>query len=197
MNTLLQLESTIKNAWQTGNYTQTLPPGQIPTIPKNLQLTPWECMMLSRLDCVPGQVGKLILAFPPGGSPAELIPHVHGGGRVITVLAGTGIFRCKYDGKWVETVLNPSDQVMFPPNVFHTFVGKDGMALLVHALHAPYFAPTDPRAIEYADNTHTQEYPEWDPREYFPEILGVPQTASSPAIVDFPAAAKPSVLLTA
>lgn len=168
---LSKLTNEVEVSWKKGEVKRTLTKNEIPTIPKGINLIPWECMMLSRLNCVPGEVGELVLAFPPGGSPAELIPHVHGGGRIITVLAGIGIFSCERNGTWEDIVLEVGDQVRFPAGVNHTFVGKDGQALLVHAYHLPYFAPDDPKAITYADKTHSKEYPKWDPKEFFPEIL--------------------------
>lgn len=171
---LSALEQTIDQAYNSGNIVKHLSEDEIPFIPKGIELSRWECMILSKMYCVPGEVGELVLAFPPGGSPAELIPHTHGGGRVITIIAGVGLFQVKKDDHWIDIELKRGVQVMFPKETLHTFIGIDGKALLAHALHAPFLPPEHPRAIVYEDGTRQKHYDTWDPREYFPHILGEP-----------------------
>ena len=168
------VERTIHEAWNTNDFTRKLAPEDIPVIPHGIELSKWECMILGKLDCTPGQVGELVLAFPPGGSPAELIPHTHGGARVITIIDGVGLFQVKREGKWVDIPLERGVQVMFPKETLHTFIGTEGEALLAHAVHAPYLLPHHPRAIVYEDGSVEQDYEDWDPREFFPEYLGEP-----------------------
>ncbi|TQV81503.1 cupin domain-containing protein [Aliikangiella coralliicola] len=171
---LTKIEKQIDEAWTSGNFVKQLSTEEIPNIPTGIELSKWECMILSKIYCKPGDVGELVLAFPPGGSPAELVPHTHGGGRVITIVAGVGLFQVMRDGQWVDIELKPGVQVMFPKETLHTFIGVDDEALLAHALHAPFLEPSHPRAIVYDDGTREKHYDDWDPREYFPEILGEP-----------------------
>ena len=80
------LEKSINDAWAKGDFVRQLSHEDIPQIPHGIQLSKWECMILGKLnDCVQYEVGELVLAFPPGGSPAELVPHTHGGARIITI----------------------------------------------------------------------------------------------------------------
>lgn len=168
------LEKTIADAWADGNFVKQLTPDELPKVPHGIELSKWECMILGKLDCTPGQVGELVLAFPPGGSPAELVPHTHGGARVITIIDGIGLFQVEREGKWIDIELKKGVQVMFPKETLHTFIGIDDQALLAHALHAPYLLPNHPRAIVYEDGSVEQDYEDWDPREHFPDILGEP-----------------------
>lgn len=168
------LERTINEAWANGTFIRKLAPDEIPMIPHGVELSKWECMILGKLRAVPGQVGELVLAFPPGGSPAELIPHTHGGARVITIIDGVGLFQVMHEGKWIDIELERGVQVMFPKETLHTFIGTDGEALLAHALHGPYLEPHHPRAIVYEDGSVEQHYADWDPREFFPQYLGEP-----------------------
>lgn len=168
------LERTIHQAWERNTFTRTLAEDEIPAIPQGVELSKWECMILGKLHAVPGQVGELVLAFPPGGSPAELVPHTHGGARIITIIEGVGLFQVERDGQWIDIELRRGVQVMFPRETLHTFIGTDGDALLAHALHAPYLEPHHPRAIVYEDGSVEQDYEDWDPREYFPQYLGEP-----------------------
>ena len=169
------LEKSINDAWAKGDFVRQLSHEDIPQIPHGIQLSKWECMILGKLnDCVQYEVGELVLAFPPGGSPAELVPHTHGGARIITIIDGIGKFQVKKDGKWIDIDLKKGVQVMFPKETLHTFIGVDDQALLAHAVHCPYLLPTHPRAIVYEDGSLEQNYDDWDPREYFPDILGKP-----------------------
>jgi len=171
---LEETRRTINEAWAAGDFTRRLDRSDIPKVPFGVKLSKWECMVLGKLDCVPGDVGELVLAFPPGGSPAELVPHTHGGARIITIIEGVGLFQVQRDGEWIDIELAPGVQVMFPKETLHTFIGTDGEALLAHAVHAPYLEPHDPRAIVYEDGTVEQHYEDWDPREFFPQHLGEP-----------------------
>ena len=171
---LATVQETIREAWENGTFTRRLDAPAMPKIPHGVQLSKWECMVLGKLDCTPGGVGELVLAFPPGGSPAELVPHTHGGARIITIIEGVGLFQVERDGEWVEIELKKGVQVMFPAETLHTFIGTDGEALLAHAVHAPYLEPGHPRAIVYEDGSVEQHYEDWDPREFFPEHLGEP-----------------------
>lgn len=171
---LSTMEATIRHAWESGQFVNKLREEDIPPIPHGVELHKWECMILGKIDCEPGLVSELVLAFPPGGSPAELVPHTHGGARVITIIEGTGLFQVARHGEWIDIPLERGVQVMFPKETLHTFIGTDDEALLAHAVHAPYLMPDHPRAIVYEDGTVEQHYEDWDPREYFPQYLGEP-----------------------
>lgn len=168
------LEKQIHEAWEINKFVRRLSEDEIPQIPHGVELSKWECMILGKLHATPGEVGELVLAFPPGGSPAELVPHTHGGARVITIIEGRGLFQVDRGGKWIDVELERGVQVMFPKETLHTFIGIDGEALLAHAVHGPYLEPSHPRAIVYEDGSIEQDYDDWDPREYFPEYLGEP-----------------------
>ena len=170
------LSEVIKKKWDNGTFVEDIPSIYLPKIPHGIELEAWECMMLYKICAIHENLGELIVAFPPEGSPSELMKHIHGGGRVITTLAGNGTFGCQRDGKWNNYSCKPGTRIMFPPNTPHTFTG-DGTAMLVHALHTPYFDHNDPRAMTYlhsgdnGESIHSIEYPKWDPKEYFPHIL--------------------------
>ena len=171
-----QLNNIINTKWKDGTFIEEIPSFYLPKIPHGIELEAWECMMLHKISASHENLGELIVAFPPEGSPSELMKHTHGGGRVITTLAGNGTFGCLKDNKWNNYLCKPGTRIMFPADTPHTFTGN-GTAMLVHALHTPYYNHNDPRAMTYlhtdenGGSIHSIEYPKWDPKEYFPHIL--------------------------
>lgn len=75
-----------------------------------------------------------------GNAEGEL--HTHGGGRVITVVSGTGVFEVWAGGGRRTIPLRRDDQVVFGPGVPHTSRGN--MVCLV--LQNPYIPEDDPWA---------------------------------------------------
>lgn len=111
---------------------------------------PYETYMEAQLiDCVPGQIGQLLVRFPANLSEDNRL-HVHPiSDRVIHVIDGGGTFEFyrKSQGH-VHVPLVPGMCVKMPRGVLHTFrSGENG--LLVHSLHNPWVPFDDPRCLRY------------------------------------------------
>lgn len=143
------LKEESRQRWRDGTYVETgvaLPPSSYAHIP----WVPYETYMRAQLvDCVPDQLGRLLVEFPADSAEDNEL-HVHPvSDRVITVLAGRGTFIARRPGgAVVEIPLAPAMRVWMPRGVLHTFMaGSEG--LLVESLHNPFIAFDDARCLVY------------------------------------------------
>lgn len=117
---------------------------------------PWvqyeEYMRAQIVRAVLGEVGKLIVEFPPERSEDNRL-HLHPtSDRIITVVRGSGRFVAKRFGVMMEAALVPSTRVYMPRGTLHTFfAGPEG--LLVHSLHLPWIPLDDPQCLVYPEGT--------------------------------------------
>jgi len=178
-----EIQSLTESRWTEGTYIQRVDVRTL-TLPPHDHL-PWvkhECMRARLVRTIPGQIGELILKFPPNGQE-DLEMHIHPvSDRIITVLEGRGVFRAIVNGKEVEHQLAPGDVVYMPRNAFHTFLGLAD-PLMVHALHNPWVPMDHEDNIRYADGTTSRHYHDWDGAEsvdkyQVPEAL-MPMAANS------------------
>ncbi len=142
------MQTDILNCWLAGNYQLE---GQKP--PRNAHPDlPWveyeSYMRAQVLRGVPGQLGELIIEFPPEGAEDNRL-HVHPqSDRVITVISGSGTFVAVRLGKRITRDLRQGSRIYMPRGVLHTFfAGSNG--LLVHAVHNPFVALDDPSILIY------------------------------------------------
>ncbi len=146
----MDLQKEAYTRWKFGNFievAQAIPSADYP----NLDWVGYEEYMRAKLvDAIPGQLGRIIVNFPPEGSEDNHM-HTHPkSDRVITVIGGSGEFwaiRSRTTG--IEKFpLLPGYKVWMPRGIFHTFMaGKDG--LLVESLHNPWVPLEDPHCLVY------------------------------------------------
>lgn len=107
-----------------------------------------EYMRAVLLDCVPGQLSRLLVDFPANSTEDNRL-HTHPtSDRCVTVISGSGEFIC-YRNKKVQTFpLVPGVRVWMPRGILHTF--KSGSkGLLVESLHNPFIPLDHPKCLVY------------------------------------------------
>ncbi len=186
-----EFQEITRAKWKDGTYVEQVEVGAV-KLPASDHLA-WvkhECMRAKLVRVTPGEVGELLLKFPPNGHE-DLEMHSHPvSDRVITVLAGGGVFRALRDGVEVEHVLRPGDVVYMPRGTFHTFLG-DAEPLMVHALHNPWVPMDHEDNIRYPDGSTSRHYDDWDGaasvhKSRVPEALMAPAGAACPAEAPVP-----------
>ena len=150
MTLLHTLEADIARRWQQGTFftrwNGALPASSYPGV----AWVPYETFMLAQLiDCTPGQLGKILVKFPPDMAEDNKL-HTHpASDRIITVIAGSGEFIAQRPSGAIEHLaLIPGNRIWMPRNVLHTLLaGPQG--LLVESLHNPWMPITDPQCLVY------------------------------------------------
>lgn len=105
-------------------------------------------MQAQLLKAVPGEIGVLLVNFPPETSEDNEL-HIHPvSDRVITVLAGSGEFVRHWKGATEGFPLVRGSRVWMPRGILHTFrSGSEG--LLVESIHNPFVGLEDPKCLIY------------------------------------------------
>jgi quercetin dioxygenase-like cupin family protein len=105
-------------------------------------------MQAQLLRAIPGEIGVLLVKFPPEASEDNRL-HTHpASDRVITVVAGSGEFIRYWGGKVEYFPIQKGDRIWMPKGVLHTFrSGEEG--LLVESLHNPFVSFGDPNCLLY------------------------------------------------
>jgi mannose-6-phosphate isomerase-like protein (cupin superfamily) len=173
-----EIRTLTESRWKAGTFIERIDVKKV-VLPPHEHL-PWvkhECMRAKLVSVTAGEVGELILKFPPNGQE-DLEMHTHPvSDRIITVLEGRGVFRSVRHGVPFERVLEPGDVVYMPRGVFHTFLGL-AEPLMVHAMHNPWVPMDHEDNIRYADGTTSREYHDWDGAESVDKHL-VPQALTA------------------
>lgn len=105
-------------------------------------------MLAQQLKAVPGELGALLVKFPPDGAEDNRL-HTHPvSDRIITVMSGSGEFVRSRHGEIETFPLVPGDRVWMPRGILHTF-RAGGEGLLVESLHSPFLAFDDPKCLAY------------------------------------------------
>ncbi len=105
-------------------------------------------MRAQLLRAVSGEIGELIIEFPPEWAEDNQL-HLHPtSDRIVTITRGTGRFVAKRLGGMVEVALAPGTRVYMPRGTLHTFYAGSG-GLLVHSLHLPWVPLEDPMCLVY------------------------------------------------
>jgi quercetin dioxygenase-like cupin family protein len=145
-----ELRSEVRKRWNSGAFIET----QVPVPPADYGL-PWvsyETYMRAQLvKAVPGEIGLLLVDFPPESAEDNAL-HIHPvSDRKITVISGSGEFQAVISRKREVFRILPGHRVWMPRGVVHTFVaGKQG--LLVESIHNPFVSFNDPRCLVYPKN---------------------------------------------
>ena len=133
--------------WHSNNFYEQI---EIPSlqIPQREWIAYEEYMKAILINCVPGELGKLIVSFPANATEDNRL-HTHpASDRLVTVLKGSGDFIC-YHHKKVETYpLFPGIRVWMPRGILHTFKSRE-TGLLVQSLHNPFIPLESPRCLVY------------------------------------------------
>jgi quercetin dioxygenase-like cupin family protein len=100
------------------------------------------------VNCVPGQLGRLLVDFPANSTEDNKL-HTHpASDRCVTVIKGSGDFICYRDKKVQKFPLVPGVRVWMPRGILHTFKsGNEG--LLVESLHNPFIPLDHPKCLIY------------------------------------------------
>lgn len=105
-------------------------------------------MQAQLLKAVPGELGALLVKFPPDGAEDNRL-HTHPcSDRIITVMSGSGEFVRSMRGEIETFPLVPGDRVWMPRGILHTF-RAGGEGLLVESLHSPFLSFDDPKCLAY------------------------------------------------
>jgi len=173
-----EIRALTVSKWEAGEFIERIDVKKV-VLPPHEHL-PWvkhECMRAKLVRAVAGEVGELILKFPPN-SQEDLEMHTHPvSDRIITVLEGQGVFRAVRNGVQFERLLEPGDVVYMPRGMFHTFLGL-AAPLMVHALHNPWVPMDHDDNIRYADGSTSRHYHDWDGAESVDKYL-VPQALTA------------------
>lgn len=133
--------------WKDNNFYEVV---EIPSlqIPQGEWVAYEEYMRAILINCVPGDLGKLIVDFPAHTTEDNRL-HTHpASDRVVTVLQGSGDFIC-YRNKQIETYpLFPGVRVWMPRGILHTFKSKEE-GLLVESWHNPFVSLESPKCLVY------------------------------------------------
>ncbi len=143
-----KLKSEIRWRWKYGTYIERGGAVSVPVY--DLPWVPYEGYMRAQLiECVTGEVGRLLVDFPPESTEDNHL-HIHPiSDRRITVLRGSGEFVARRPGGLVEQFpLVPGSRVWMPRGVLHTFRAST-KGLLVESLHNPWVPLEDPRCLVY------------------------------------------------
>jgi hypothetical protein len=131
--------------WNSNLFWELVDPPKV-TISSYLNWVEYEEYMKAiLLDCVPGELGRLLVDFPANSTEDNRL-HTHpASDRCVTVIKGSGDFICYRDKKVQTFPLVPGVRVWMPRGILHTF--KSGTkGLLVESLHNP-FMPLDHRSL--------------------------------------------------
>lgn len=141
-------QKVIQERWQTGKFLEVgheAPSADYP----GFYWVPYESYMKALLvSAVQGQLGRLIVEFPPEAAEDNQL-HIHPiSDRIITVISGSGEFIAVRNRRMERFVLEAGHKVWMPRGVLHTFVaGKQG--LVVESLHNPFVPFDDPKCLVY------------------------------------------------
>ncbi len=107
-----------------------------------------EYMEALLIKAVSGEIGRLIVRFPPESTEDNRL-HTHPkSDRRVTVLEGSGEFICYRNKKILHYPLHPGIRVWMPRGILHTFKsGNEG--LVVESLHNPFIPFSDPHCLVY------------------------------------------------
>ena len=142
---------TIAQKWKQDKFWEYIGPISAPLYLDGIQ-GEWvayeEYMEAILIDCVPGEVGNLIVRFPAEATEDNRL-HTHpSSDRIVTIIDGTGEFIFYKDKKVQTYPLVPGVRVSMPRGILHTF--KSGtLGLLVHSRHNPFVALDDARCLVY------------------------------------------------
>lgn len=142
------IKTQSRKLWNTNQFLET--GHQISTqIDPETPWVPYETYMRAQLiDCIRGQIGRLIVDFPANASEDNEL-HVHPiSDRVITILGGEGEFIAYRNKQLSRYPLAAGTRVWMPRGVLHTFMaGKSG--LTVESIHNPFVEFDDPKCLVY------------------------------------------------
>lgn len=135
--------------WKSGDFIEV---GQdIPQHNYDLPWIPYEDYMQAQLvEAKPGEIGRIIVRFPPEGCENNEL-HIHPiSDRIITIIDGCGEFIClrSHSKKLSRYELKPGNKVWMPRGVLHTFLAG-GNGLLVESIHNPFIPFNDTTCLIY------------------------------------------------
>ncbi len=144
----MTIKQEARTRWDAGNFIQTGIP--IPRSDYDLPWVSYETYMKAQLvKAEPGEVGLLIVSFPPEATEDNEL-HIHPiSDRIITVISGSGEFHAIRAGERKVFSIFPGCKVWMPRGIIHTFKsGANG--LYVESLHNPFVRFNDPQCLVYS-----------------------------------------------
>ena len=127
--------------WNSNLFWELVDPPEV-SIPNHLGWVEYEEYMKAILiNCVPGELGRLLVDFPANSTEDNKL-HTHpASDRCVTVI-------CYRDKKVQTFPLVPGVRVWMPRGILHTF--KSGTkGLLVESLHNPFMPLDHPKCLIY------------------------------------------------
>jgi len=141
------LAEYILSLWASKQFIKKV--SELPRADYGLPWVPYETYMRAQLITVdPGQLGLLLVDFPPEKGEDNSL-HIHPiSDRIVTILRGSGEFVAVVDGQEQRYPVEVGDQVFMPRGTVHTFFsGPQGM--LVESQHNPWIPLEDPNCLVY------------------------------------------------
>lgn len=154
MNANIKIECARR--WATGAFVES---GlELPSASFDLPWVAYEDYMRAQLvEAVPGELGRIIVDFPPEAVEDN---HLHShplSDRVITVIRGHGWFVAVRHGVIERHELFPGFRVWMPRGKLHTFLaGPEG--LLVESRHNPWVPLEDPKTLIYPQGANAERW---------------------------------------
>lgn len=154
--TAAEIKQITRQRFTTDNYVEEGYP--IPTFSEEGEV--WvdyeDYMKAIIFNATPGELGRLIVDFPPEATEDNDL-HSHPiSDRIITVISGSGWFICVKNKILYKHELKPGTRVYMPRAVLHTFMASED-GLTVESFHNPYVEFENPKCLTYLKN-HGYEF---------------------------------------